>query len=135
MPTSSRTPVVEQVLDLWERGLRAVRTGDHTHGRPRAGLGDQAVPHRPVRATHGLHLDDPRIARLDLAYHDISRTEGLYHLLPQRGLVERVTTDVEVFEATAVPPQTTRAKLRGDFVRGRPGGAGATTRWTGCTSS
>ena len=26
-------------------------------------------------------------------------------------------SDVEAFEATAVPPQTTRAKLRGDFVR------------------
>jgi proteasome accessory factor A len=54
---------------------------------------------------------------MDLAYHDISRTEGLYNLLAQRGLVERVTTDVEVFEATSVPPQTTRAKLRGEFVQ------------------
>ena len=32
-------------------------------------------------------------------------------------MVERVTSDVEVFEATSVPPQTTRARLRGDFVR------------------
>ena len=69
------------------------------------------------RAKHGLELGDPRVARLDLAYHDISRTEGLYNLLAARGLVDRVTTDLEVFEATAVPPQTTRAKLRGDFVR------------------
>jgi proteasome accessory factor A len=28
-----------------------------------------------------------------------------------------VAHDVEVFEAKSVPPQTTRAKLRGDFVR------------------
>ncbi len=69
------------------------------------------------QAKHQISLDDARIARLDLAYHDISRTEGLYHLLAQRGLVERVISDVEAFEATAVPPQTTRAKLRGDFVR------------------
>ena len=32
-------------------------------------------------------------------------------------MVERVTTDLETFEAKSVPPQTTRAKLRGDFVR------------------
>ena len=32
-------------------------------------------------------------------------------------MVERVGADIEVFEATSVPPQTTRAKLRGDFVR------------------
>ena len=69
------------------------------------------------RAKHDLELSDVRVQRLDLAYHDISRTEGLYNLMAAKGLVERVTTDLEIFEATAVPPQTTRAKLRGDFVR------------------
>jgi proteasome accessory factor A len=38
-------------------------------------------------------------------------------MLARKGLAERVGSDIEVFEATAVPPQTTRAKLRGDFVR------------------
>lgn len=111
------TPATKQVLDLWERGLRAVRTG-------RQDLVDRELDWviklrliERYRAKHGLSLDDPRVARLDLAYHDISRTEGLYNLLAERGLVERVVTDLEVFEATAVPPQTTRAKLRGDFVR------------------
>jgi proteasome accessory factor A len=37
--------------------------------------------------------------------------------MQERGLVERVATDVEIFEATSRPPQTTRARLRGDFVR------------------
>ena len=32
-------------------------------------------------------------------------------------MAERVCSDIEVFEALSVPPQTTRAKLRGDFVR------------------
>ncbi|NLE72068.1 MAG: Pup--protein ligase [Actinomycetales bacterium] len=111
------TPVIKQVLDLWERGLRAVGTG-------RLDLVDRELDWviklrliERYRAKHGLALDDPRVARLDLAYHDISRTDGLYNLLAARGLVERVVTDLEVFEATALPPQTTRAKLRGDFVR------------------
>ena len=29
----------------------------------------------------------------------------------------RVTTDLEIFEAKSVPPQTTRARLRGEFIR------------------
>ena len=37
--------------------------------------------------------------------------------LAERGLVERVTTDAEILESTSIPPQTTRAKLRGDFVK------------------
>ena len=111
------TPAVKQVVDLWERGLLALRTGDLTLVDREL---DWVIKWRILnryRDKHGLELADPRIARLDLAYHDISRTEGLYNLLAARGMVERVTTDLQVFEATAVPPQTTRAKLRGDFVR------------------
>jgi proteasome accessory factor A len=68
-------------------------------------------------AKHGLSLADARVSQLDLAYHDISRTRGLYYLLVRKGLVERVCRDVEIFEAKSLPPQTTRAKLRGDFIK------------------
>ena len=59
----------------------------------------------------------PRVAQLDLAYHDIRRTRGLYYLLERRGRVDRVASDLSIFEAKSVPPQTTRAKLRGEFIR------------------
>jgi proteasome accessory factor A len=113
----SHTPNIKRVLDLWERGLRAVRDGDLSLVDREL---DWVIKHRLVeryRAKHDLPLSSPRVARLDLAYHDISRERGLYYLLARRGLVERVCHDIEVFEATSVPPQTTRAKLRGDFVR------------------
>jgi len=112
-----RAPTTAPVLELWERGLRALRSGDLSLVAREL---DWVIKHDLIeryRAKHGLALGDVRVARLDLAYHDISRTEGLYNLLAARGLVDRVVTDLEVFEATAVPPQTTRAKLRGDFVR------------------
>jgi proteasome accessory factor A len=111
------TPETKQVLDLWERGLRAIRTGDLSLVDREL---DWVIKYKLIeryRAKHDLPLSDVRVQRLDLAYHDISRTSGLYNLLAAKGLVERVTTDLEIFEATAVPPQTTRAKLRGDFVR------------------
>ena len=111
------TPENKQVLDLWERGLRAMRTGDLSLVDREL---DWVIKYKLIeryRAKHNLEMSDVRVQRLDLAYHDISRTEGLYNLLAARGMVERVTTDLEIFEATAVPPQTTRAKLRGDFVR------------------
>jgi proteasome accessory factor A len=66
---------------------------------------------------HGLSLDSPRVAQLDLAYHDINRNRSVFYLMERQGLVERVTNDLQVFEAKTVPPQSTRAKLRGDFVR------------------
>lgn len=111
------SPENKQVLDLWERGLRALRTGDLSLVDREL---DWVIKYKLIeryRAKHDLELSDVRVQRLDLAYHDISRTEGLYNLLAAKGMVERVTTDLEIFEATAVPPQSTRAKLRGDFVR------------------
>ncbi|NAZ75345.1 Pup--protein ligase [Kineococcus sp. T13] len=112
-----QTPTIKRVLDLWERALRAVATQDFS-------LVDREVDWVIKKklldrymAKHDLPLTSPRIARLDLAYHDIHRKRGLHYMLAARGMAERVCSDIEVFEALSVPPQTTRAKLRGDFVR------------------
>ena len=34
-----------------------------------------------------------------------------------RSAVERAARDIDIFEAKSIPPQTTRAKLRGEFIR------------------
>ncbi|RJK93178.1 Pup--protein ligase [Vallicoccus soli] len=108
---------VKQVLDLWERTLHAVRTGDlDLVGREV----DWVMKHQLVeryRAKHALPLASARVAHLDLAYHDIRRDRGLYYLLQRKGLAERVAHDLSVFEAKSVPPQTTRARLRGEFIK------------------
>ncbi|HKG51626.1 MAG TPA: Pup--protein ligase [Actinomycetales bacterium] len=111
------SPAHKQVMDLWRRTLTAVDTGNLDLIAREI---DWVIKLRLIeryRAKHGLELSNPRIAQLDLAYHDISRRRGLFYLLQRSGKVERVAHDVEVFEAKSVPPQTTRAKLRGDFVR------------------
>ena len=58
----------------------------------------------------------PKIAQLDLAYHDIKRGRGVFDLLQRKGLAARITTDEEIEAAVNDPPQTTRAKLRGEFI-------------------
>ena len=111
------TPTVTRVLDLWERTLKAVDSGDLSLVDREI---DWVVKYRLIsryRAKHGLSLNSPRVAQLDLAYHDIHRERGLYYLLERRGSVTRLTNDLEVFEAKSVPPQTTRARLRGEFIK------------------
>jgi proteasome accessory factor A len=61
--------------------------------------------------------DDPRVALMDLQYHDVKRDRGLYYLLERQGIVERVATEQEIQHAMTAPPQTTRAKVRGDFIK------------------
>lgn len=110
-------PVVARAMDLWERTLKAVESQDYSLIDREI---DWAIKWRMISrymVKHGLTLSSPKIAQLDLAYHDINRRRGLYYLWEKRGLVDRLVTDLEVFEAKVTPPQTTRAKLRGDFVR------------------
>ena len=108
---------VLRVLDLWGRTLKAVETGDLS-------LVDREIDWvtkyqliERYRAKHDLPLSSPRVAQLDLAYHDVNRSRGLYYLLERNGSVARATTDLRVFQAKSVPPQTTRARLRGEFIK------------------
>ncbi|MQY05052.1 Pup--protein ligase [Actinomadura macrotermitis] len=106
-----------RVLELWERTLRAVETGDlDLVSREIDWVAKYQLIER-YRRKHDLPLSSPRAAQLDLAYHDVQRDRGLYYMLEKRGLMKRVTSDLEIFEAKSVPPQTTRAKLRGEFIR------------------
>ncbi len=81
---------------------------------------DWVIKHNLIEAyreKHGLSLSHPRVALMDLQYHDISRHRGLFYRLQARDLVERTLDDSDMFAAVDQPPQTTRAKLRGDFIR------------------
>jgi proteasome accessory factor A len=69
------------------------------------------------RARHDLPLAHPRVALLDLQYHDVNRSRGLFYRMQGRGMVDRVTTDRDINHAVEHPPQTTRARLRGEFIR------------------
>ena len=69
------------------------------------------------RQRHDLPLAHPRVAMLDLAYHDVTRERGLYYLLERQGRVERVLDDDAIEHATSNAPPDTRAALRGRFIR------------------
>ena len=107
----------KRVLDLWERALTAIEIGNLDLIAREIDWVTKFQLIERYRAKHDLPLSAPRVAQLDLAYHDVHRGRGLYYLLQRRGAVERAVSDLEIFEAKSVPPQTTRARLRGEFIR------------------
>ncbi|MFI6392238.1 Pup--protein ligase [Nonomuraea sp. NPDC050547] len=110
-------PIAHRVLELWERTLRAVGTGNLDLVAREIDWVTKYQLIERYRKKYDLPLSSPRVAQLDLAYHDVHRKRGLFYLLQKRGAVERVTSDLKIFEAKSVPPQTTRARLRGEFIR------------------
>ncbi|MCZ2404173.1 Pup--protein ligase [Paenarthrobacter sp. Z7-10] len=113
----AHTAHVPRILDLWGRTLDAIESQNYSGIDTEI---DWAIKKKLLdgyRRRHGLELDSARVAQLDLTYHDISPTRGLFNVLRSRGAVARVVDDISVKAAVDQPPQTTRAKLRGDFVR------------------
>jgi proteasome accessory factor A len=80
------------------------------------------------RDRDGLEWDDPKLRLLDLQYHDVDPSRGLYDRLIASGRMQRMFTDDEVAEAAVSPPAETRAYFRGTCVE-RFGDAIVAANW------
>src|ERR671915_183687 len=110
-------PQSKQLLEEWRDALDALADGEPERLMHKVDWVAKQTMIERYRARHGLPLSHPRIALLDLAYHDVNRGRGLYYLIEREGRAERGVTEKEIQRAMREPPQTTRAKLRGDFIK------------------
>jgi proteasome accessory factor A len=114
--TKGLSPLEEKALEMWEHCVEGIERDPLSLDREI----DWVIKHRMIeayRAKHDLPLSHPKVALMDLQYHDVNRSRSLYYLLQDRGMVERMCSDLDVDEAVDNPPQTTRARLRGEFIR------------------
>ena len=120
----SRTPgfpaPVQQAVDMWEQLLAGLEKDPLSLDREV----DWVIKYHLVdryRQKFNLPMSNPRLALLDLAYHDVRQDRSMYYLMAERGLLDRVVTDAAINNAMVRPPQTTRARLRGEFIKAAKG--------------
>ncbi|AGP30751.1 Pup--protein ligase [Corynebacterium terpenotabidum] len=104
------------VVELWGRVLDCVETGDFS---PVDTEIDWVIKKKlldAVAARGNLAITDPRLAQIDLTYHDINPDRGLFHMLVRRGAAKTLIDPAAVDLATRQSPQTTRAAVRGRFL-------------------
>ena len=109
-------PLEQKALDMWEHVMTHIES-DPLKLETEV---DWVMKYHLIeryRERHDLALASPRVALVDLAYHDISQSSSLFYLLQRRGMAERVVDDESIEIATNVPPATTRARLRGAFIK------------------
>jgi proteasome accessory factor A len=94
-----------RVLGMWERALGAIGSGNLDLIAREVDWVTKYQLIERYRARHDLPLSSPRVAQLDLAYHDLHRGRGLYYLLQRAGEVDRVVRDLDIFQAKSVPPR------------------------------
>jgi len=107
---------VEQAIGMWEHLLTGLEKDPMSLNREVDWVMKLHLIEK-YQARHDLAMSSARLGLLDLAYHDVNRDRGLYYLMERRGMTERVVTDEQVNEATTTPPATTRARLRGSFIK------------------
>ena len=110
------SPQEEQALAMWEHCLQGLERDPMSLHREC----DWVAKYRLIEAyrdRHDLPLQSPAVALLDLQYHDVDRSRGLYYRMQKRDQMERICTDQRIVDAMSTPPQTTRARLRGEFVK------------------
>jgi proteasome accessory factor A len=106
----------QQALDMWEHVMTHLEN-DPLKLKTEV---DWVIKYHLLEAyreRHELPLTHPRVALIDLSYHDVTRSRSLYYLLERRGQVDRTATDDDIDVAVNTPPQTTRARLRGAFIK------------------
>ncbi|HEX8803394.1 MAG TPA: Pup--protein ligase [Acidimicrobiales bacterium] len=114
--TKGLAPLEMQALGMWEHCLEGLERDPFSLDREC----DWVIKHKLIEsycAKNDLPLSHPRVSLIDLQYHDVNRERGLFYKLQDRGMVDRMTTDEAIDEAVELPPQTTRARLRGEFIR------------------
>ena len=110
------TPLHEYALDLWQRTLQAVTSQDSAGINREIDWAIKKMLITQYSERHSVAMSSPEVAQLDLRYHDIDPARGLFRILEAGGRAVRITEPSAVTLAETQPPQTTRAKLRGDFV-------------------
>lgn len=109
-------PLEMKALEMWEHCVSTIENDPLKLNREV----DWVIKYHLLEAfrkKHDLALDDARSQLIDLQYHDICRNRGLFYKLQTNDLVERICKDEDIEIAKDNPPATTRAKLRGDFIK------------------
>ncbi len=104
--------VGDLILRKWEEILTALEDDPSTLRTQLDWVAKYEIMHDYCER-HGCTFDDPRIAALDLQYHDLRPERSLFARLG----MEKVISSVEVEEAITTAPTTTRAYFRGECLK------------------
>lgn len=107
--------VLKEIAGMWAHALHGLEHDQDSLVRQVDWIAKRDLI-EAYRTKNKLPLTHSRVALMDLAYHDVNRKRGLYYILERRGRMERMCEESDIERAKSEPPQTTRAKLRGEFI-------------------
>ncbi len=113
---SGVAPEIERAISMWEHLLTCLEKDPMTLHREVDWVAKRHLMDRYM-LKHDLSLSSPKLALIDLNYHDVNSRRGLYYKMQNAGLMDRIVTEDAINDAMIRPPATTRARLRGEFIK------------------
>ena len=117
--TRELSPITKEVLIRWESVLHRLDQDPTKLNREIDWVAKHALI-ESYKDRKRCSWQDPRIAMIDLQYHDIRPANGLYYTLERTGKMERLTHDEEIQRARQTAPTQTRAFFRGACLKRFP---------------
>jgi proteasome accessory factor PafA2 len=104
------------VLERWEVVLEGLEEDPPSMAKQLDWVAKWSVLNA-YRERDSLEWDHPKLKLIDLQYHDVQRSKGIYYKLLRNGKMERLVSDPEIDHAVDHPPEDTRAYFRGECLR------------------
>ena len=115
--TQGFPPLEQRALEMWEHCITTIENDPLKLDREVDWVikyklieAFRATPRPAARARHGCNCST-------CSTTTCRATRSPFYKLQDRGMVERICTDADIETAVDTPPQTTRARLRGEFVK------------------
>lgn len=110
-------PFYRYALNLWRRSLDAFESQDFSLVDKELDWMIKRKFMNSYKEKHQLNDMDSRLILLDISYHNIRKDRGLFYILEKSGMAKTLITNNDVNSAMENPPETTRAALRGRFIK------------------
>ena len=110
-------PLYRYALNLWRRSLDALESEDYSLVDMELDWMIKRKFMNSYKEKHQLNDMDSRLILLDISYHNIRKDRGLFYILEKSGMAKTLITNNDVNSAMENPPETTRAALRGRFIK------------------
>ena len=110
-------PFYRYALNLWRRSLDALESHDYSLVDMELDWMIKRKFMNSYKEKHQLNDMDSRLILLDISYHNIRKDRGLFYILEKSGMARTLITNNDVNSAMENPPETTRAALRGRFIK------------------
>ncbi len=106
-----------KAIILWEKVLNCAKQNDFSSVDKDIDWVIKKKYMDQYQEKNGLKNNDPRMVLIDISFHNIRKDRGIFYILEKFGLINTIVDQNMINNAMDFAPESTRAKLRGEFIK------------------